>query len=186
MADATRSFQGSAQAPADEQTLGQLFASASRDFSTIIRSEIELAKAEVRQGVKGAAVGGGLFAVAGVLALMAFMMLTVSLAFGISALGLPLGWGFFIVAMVYLLVTGLLALVGLKLVTRLGPPERAIATSKESIATLKRKKSQTIEGVMVPTEPAPASVPATTPAPALPAAERAGSSGSVDRTPARV
>jgi hypothetical protein len=118
--------------------------------------------------------------VAGVLALTAFMMLTVSLAFGIRALGLPLGWAFFVVALVYLLVTGLLALIGLKLVKRLGPPERTIATSKESIATLKRQKGQTIEGTTVPP-----SVPAGTTQPALPAGERAPYNGPVGRTPVR-
>jgi hypothetical protein len=49
----------------DEQSLGQLFASASHDLSALVRSEVELAKAEIRKDVTRAATGGAMFAVAG-------------------------------------------------------------------------------------------------------------------------
>ena len=56
--------------PRQERTLGQLVASATEDISTLIRSEIALAKAEVSVQVKKAGVGGGLLAGAAVVALL--------------------------------------------------------------------------------------------------------------------
>jgi cell fate regulator YaaT (PSP1 superfamily) len=41
-----------------EESLGALFASASRDLSALVHSEIELAKAEIKFDVKNAAMGG--------------------------------------------------------------------------------------------------------------------------------
>ena len=48
--------------PGQERTLGQLVASASQDFSTILRGEIALAKSEIGAQVKKAGLGGALLA----------------------------------------------------------------------------------------------------------------------------
>ena len=47
------------------RTIGQLVADASRDVSTLVRSEIELAKAEVTGGLKVAGKGAGMLGAAG-------------------------------------------------------------------------------------------------------------------------
>ena len=54
-----------------ERTLGQLVSDASRDLSAIVRAEVALAKAEVKVEAKTAALGGAMFAVAGVVAFLA-------------------------------------------------------------------------------------------------------------------
>ena len=124
-----------------EPTLGALFSNASRDLSALVQSEIALAKSELRQDAKKGAAGGAMFAVAGVLALVALIMVSVAAAYGIAALGLHPAWAFLIVGVVYLLVAGALAFVGKNLLARLGPPERTIRSSKETAAFLKRRPS---------------------------------------------
>ncbi len=120
-----------------EPTFGQLFASASRDLSDLVRDEIELAKTELRRDVKLAATGGGMFAVAGMAAMFALMLLAVAAALGIHALGVTLGFSFLIAAGGYVLLATVIALFGLHAMTRVRAPERTIRTSRASIATLR-------------------------------------------------
>lgn len=121
-----------------ERTLGQLVAQASTDLSEIMRAEVALAKAEIRADVRNGAVAGGMFGAAGYLAVLATVLLSVAAAFGLSALGLAPGWAFLIVAVVYLLVAAVLGLVGRSRISRVGgKPERAIRTTKETIAAVK-------------------------------------------------
>ena len=124
-----------------EETLGALFAAASRDLSTLVRSEIELAKAEVRSDVKHGALGGAMFGAAAFLGLLAVILLSVAAAYGLVALGLHAGLAFLAVAGFYLLVAGILAFVGKRSVGKVGPPERTIRTSKDTAAFLKSPRS---------------------------------------------
>ena len=124
-------------AESSEPTLGQLVASASRDLTALVHHEIELAKAEIREDVKHGAKGGAMFGAAGYLALLASVLLSIAAAYGLVALGLAPGWAFLIVGAVYLLIAGVLALVGKKQVSRVKPPERTIRTTKESVSALK-------------------------------------------------
>jgi hypothetical protein len=55
----------------------------------------------------------------------------------VSALGLHPALAFLIVAFVYLVVAGVLVLIGKRLLGRAKPPRRAIETSKESVEALK-------------------------------------------------
>ena len=125
------------QTSVEQQTLGQLVASASRDLSQLIHAEIELAKSELRVDAKRAGVGAGMFGGAGFLLLVAALFLSVALAFGLAGLGLPLGVGFLIVGVLYLIVAGVFGLLGLRTVKRISPPRRTIKTVKDDIAWLK-------------------------------------------------
>jgi hypothetical protein len=128
-----------------EQSLGQLFAEASRDLSTLVHSEIELAKAEIRHDVKNAATGGAMFGAAGFIALLAVILLSIAAAYGLVAAGLHPGWAFLIVAGVYLIAAVVLALIGKQAVGKVGPPKRTIRTSKETAAFLKHPRSANAE-----------------------------------------
>lgn len=127
-------------APAEE-TLGALFITASRDLSTLVRNEVELAKAEIRVDLKNGAKGGAMFGAAGFLGVVAFILLSIAAAYGLVAAGLHPAWAFLIVAAVYLLLAAVLGLVGKKAVAKVGPPERTIRTSKETAAYLKSSRS---------------------------------------------
>jgi hypothetical protein len=122
----------------EEPTIGRLVADASRDMSGLIRSEIALAKSELKVSVKNGGVGAGLFAAAAFLGMLAIIMLSVAIAYFISMSGLHLAWSFLIVFGFYLLVAGLLAFLGIKSVKRVRAPERAIHQAQEAKTIFKR------------------------------------------------
>lgn len=127
----------------DDQTLGQLVAGASRDLSVLVRGELELAKAELKQSAITAAKGSGMFAVAAVFALLSVPLLTIALAYGLVALGVVPWLAFLIVAVFLLLVAGGLVFIGIRQMKRIKAPERTIASLEETKAMLQRAPSGT-------------------------------------------
>jgi hypothetical protein len=128
-----------------QQSLGQLFAEASRDLSALVHDEIELAKAEIRRDVKNGVTGGAMFGAAAFVALLAVILLSIAAAYGLVAAGLHPGWAFLIVAGVYLLGAVLFVLMGKRTISKVGPPQRTIRTSKETAAFLKHPRSANAE-----------------------------------------
>jgi hypothetical protein len=126
---------GGAGTPVDEQTLGELVATATRDMSLLIHQEIELAKTELGQQAARAGVGAGLLGGAGVLGLFALVLASFAGGFGFSA-GLNIGlWaGFLCMTGVYAVLAGGLAFIGIRRVKRLGGPERTSSTLKATLA----------------------------------------------------
>ena len=122
----------------DDPTLGRLVADATRDISSLVQGEIALAKSELKVSVKAGGLGIGLFAAAGLLGLLAVIMLSVAIAYFLRMTGLDLAWCFLIVFAVYLLVAGVLAFVGMKKVKQVRAPERAIHQAQETKSILKR------------------------------------------------
>ena len=120
-----------------EPTIGALVIDASRDISTLISKEIELAKSELKVSFKHGGTGIGLFAAAAFIAVLAIIMLSVAIAYFIHMTGLDLAWCFLIVFGAYLLVAALLAFVGIKQVKQVKGPERAIHQGKEIPAAFK-------------------------------------------------
>jgi len=127
------------KAATDEPTIGKLVADASRDISTLISKEIELAKSELKVSVTAGGIGIGLFAAAGFIAVLAIIMFSVAIAYFIHWAGLGLQWSFLIVFGLYLLLAGLLAVLGIKSVKKVKAPERAIAQGKQIPKALKGK-----------------------------------------------
>ncbi len=120
-----------------EKSLGELVATATKDLSVLVSQEVALAKAELKKEVAHAGKGAGMLGGAGFLGLFALIFLSISLAYAISWFGIGLGWGFFIVGMLYLVVAGVLALLGKKQLSKVGPPEKTIATVKDDVAWAK-------------------------------------------------
>jgi len=115
----------------DDPTIGKLVADATRDVSTLVRSEIALAKTELKVSVKAGGLGIGLFAGAAFIGLLAIIMLSVSIAYFIHMTGLDLAFCFLIVFLLYVLLAGLLAFIGLRKVKQVKAPERAIHQAQE-------------------------------------------------------
>jgi hypothetical protein len=124
-----------------EATLGALFADASRDLSALVRDEIELAKSEIRVDVKNGVMGGAMLGAAAFAGVLATVVLLIAAAEGLVTLGVPRPLAYLIVAVALLLVAGVLVLVGRRAVSKVGPPERTIRTSKETAAFLKKPRS---------------------------------------------
>jgi hypothetical protein len=125
----------------DDRSLGELVASATRDLSQLVHQEVELAKTELKKEAKAAGAGAGLFGGAGFAGVLALIFLSIAAAYGISWLGIGLGWGFFIVGMLYLVVAAVLGLSGKKKISQVGPPEKTLATVKDDIAWAKNPTS---------------------------------------------
>ena len=120
-----------------ERTIGQLVGDVSTDLSQIMRGEIELAKAEIKQDVTHAGKGAGMFAGAGVLALYGLGLLFLGLA---GVIAIWLGWwdGLLIMAGVLFLIAAVLGLIGNSQRQKVnGKPERAIREAKETVDTVK-------------------------------------------------
>ncbi len=125
-------------AATDDPTIGKLVIDASRDVSSLIRSEIALAKSELKVSVKAGGISIGLFAAAAFLILLAIIMFSVALAYFVHMTGLDLAWCFLIVFGAYVLLAGLLGFVGVRKIKQVKAPERAIEQAKESKSLLKR------------------------------------------------
>lgn len=126
----------------DEQTLGALVHQLSEQVPQLVRTEVQLAQAELTAKGKAAGVGIGAFGAAGVLALYAVLFLLTAAALAL-ALVVP-GWAAaLIVGVVVLVAAGVAAMVGKREVTQAVPPapERTIENVKEDVATIKGKHS---------------------------------------------
>ncbi len=122
----------------EDPTIGRLVADASRDISSLIRHEIDLAKSELKVSVKNGGTGAGLFAGAAFFAVLGIIMLSVAFAYFLSMTGLHLAWCFLIVFGAYLLFAGLLAFGGIRKVKQVRGPERAIKQAQETKSLLSK------------------------------------------------
>ncbi|MGY1738297.1 phage holin family protein [Geodermatophilus sp. SYSU D00684] len=114
-----------------DPSVGVLVQSAMADVSTLIRGEIELAKTEIGRSAKKAGISGGLFAAAGVLVAFAGIFLFIMLAELFTWLGLPRWVSYLIVTAGLLLIAGLVALIGMRMVKRIDKPERTLESLRE-------------------------------------------------------
>jgi Putative Actinobacterial Holin-X, holin superfamily III len=122
-----------------ERAMGDLLKQLAQETSTLVRQEVELAKAEVSEKGRQAGKGAGMFGAAGILGLLALGALT---AAAILALDLVVaGWlAALIVATVEGATAGLLALAGKARVQEATPPApQTVETVKEDIEWAKTR-----------------------------------------------
>ena len=122
------------------QPVGDLVKQATEQAQTLVREEIELAKAELGEKGKKAGLGAGMFGGAGLFGLFAFAALTACL---IGALDTAMSFWLaaLVVAAVYGAIAGVLALTGKKKVTEATPPvpEQTVENVKEDVAWTKQR-----------------------------------------------
>jgi Flp pilus assembly protein TadB len=117
-----------------ERPLSELLGTLAIDLSELAHEEIELAKAELTQKAKRAAVGGGMFTGAVVAAIMMLGTLTACIVAALS-LGMPVWAAALIVAIVWGIAAAVLGSKGKRNLERANPPipEQAIESTKEDI-----------------------------------------------------
>lgn len=122
----------------DEASIGELVGRLSEQTSRLARQEVELAKAELSQKGKRIGIGAGAFGGAGALGFCALGGFTATLIL-LLATALDAWLAALIVTVVYAAIAGVLALGGKKQIEEATPPapERAIASTKEDIDTVK-------------------------------------------------
>ncbi|WP_333618337.1 phage holin family protein [Dietzia sp.] len=119
-----------------DASIGDLVKNATTQVSTLVRSEIELAKTEVTEQVKKAGIGGGMFAAALVLLLLSLPPLTFMFAKLISMWMGTKTWdwfGFLIIFLVLLVLAIICALIGVIKVKAIRKPQRTM----DSVSDLK-------------------------------------------------
>ena len=94
---------------ASDASVGELLSDVTKDISTLLRQEVELAKAEVRQSAKQAAKGGSMFAGAAVAGYLTVLFLSIALWWAIGDALDSLGWSAVIVAVLWAIVAAVLA-----------------------------------------------------------------------------
>lgn len=102
-----------AEVRAENESLGDMFASFSTHLTTLLSQEVALAKAEAVDSAKKAGKGAGMFAGAAVGGFFLLMFLSLALMFALGAL-MPLGWAALIVAALWGAVAAVLAVIGKK------------------------------------------------------------------------
>jgi MFS family permease len=118
-----------------ERPLGELVKQLATETSTLVKQEIDLAKAEMTEKGKKAGKGAGIFGAAGIVGFLALSALTACLI-ALLATALDHVWlAALIVALVYGAIAGVLALTGKKEVQEATPPapEQTIETLKEDV-----------------------------------------------------
>jgi MFS family permease len=123
-----------------EKPIGDLLKQLSQETSTLVRQELDLAKAEMTEKGKKAGKGAGMFGGAGVAGLMALFALTLTAIFALDrAMD---GWlAALIVTAVWGAIAGVLALTGKKKVQEATPaaPEQTVETIKEDVEWAKTR-----------------------------------------------
>jgi uncharacterized membrane protein YqjE len=121
-----------------EQSIGALVRDVTTHVSTLIRSEVELAKAEVTTEVKKGVQGSVFFIVALVIAL--FSLFFFFFAIGeLLSIWLNRAAAFGIVFGIMLVAAGLAALIGYLRVKKIRKPERTISSLKETAEVLQHR-----------------------------------------------
>jgi uncharacterized membrane protein YqjE len=125
--------------PLSDRSVAELLKQASDQTVTLVRQELELAKAELAVKGKQVGLGAGMFGGAGVFGVYAFGALTAAI---IVALSLAVaGWlAGLIVAVVYGAIAGVLALQGKSKVNAGTPPvpEQAVQSVKDDLQSTKQ------------------------------------------------
>jgi uncharacterized membrane protein YqjE len=117
-----------------EHGTGELLKELSDHTTTLVRQEIELAKAELGEKGKKAGLGAGMFGGAGLFGLFALAALTTCIIAALDS-AMPLWLAALIVAVVYGAIGAVLALQGRNKVQEAGPPvpEQASESVKEDV-----------------------------------------------------
>jgi uncharacterized membrane protein YqjE len=123
-----------------DRPIGDLLKRLSEETTTLVRQELELAKAEVAEKGKKAGTGAGMFGGAGVAAFLGLGAITAALIAALDA-AMPLWLAALIVGLLWLAVAGVLALQGRNKVQEATPPvpEQATESVKEDVQWAKTR-----------------------------------------------
>lgn len=121
--------------------LPELLRQLSQETATLVRQEIELAKAEVKESGKKAGMGAGMFGAAGIIGFLGLAAFTAFLILVLNE-ALPAWLAALIVAVVYGAIAGVLAMRGKDKVQEATPPApQTVETVKEDVRWAKHPTS---------------------------------------------
>jgi phage-related minor tail protein len=118
-------------------SVGELLGEISGDISTLMRQEVELAKTEIKDSVSKAGKGAGMLGGAAVAGHMVLLFLSVALWWALGTTSLGLGWSGLIVAVIWAIIAGVLAVVGRSQLKAVNGVPRTAETAKKIPDALK-------------------------------------------------
>lgn len=124
---------------AESESLGDLIGEVTKDLSTLMRQELALAKAELRESATNAGKGAGMLGAAGYAAGMAVLFLSVALWAALAML-MGGGWAGLIVAALWAVIALVLFLVGRAHLKKVKGAPQTMKTLQEFPATFKRNE----------------------------------------------
>jgi hypothetical protein len=120
-----------------DSSIGELIGEVSRDLSTLMRQELELAKAEIKEEATKTGKGAGMLAGAGFAGYMVLLFCSIALWWGLSNV-MDEGWAALIVAAVWAGIGVVLYVTGRGQLRAVHPkPERTVDTLKQVPDALK-------------------------------------------------
>jgi hypothetical protein len=120
-----------------DSSVGQLIGEVTSDLSTLLRQELELAKAEVKQEATKSGKAFGMLGGAGFAGYMVALFLSIALWWGLAN-AMDEGWAALIVAALWAVIAAVLTTLGRQRLRTVNPkPERTIQTLKEVPDALK-------------------------------------------------
>ena len=102
---------GAADHQAEDRSIGEILSDVTTDLSTLMRQELELAKAELKQTATKAGTGAGLFGGAAVAGHMVLVFVSISIWWSLGML-IGHGWSALIVAVIWGIIAAVLAVTG--------------------------------------------------------------------------
>ena len=112
-------------------SVGELIGDVTRDLSTLMRQELELAKAELKQEAVKSGKAAGALGAAGLAGYMVLLFLSFALWWGLANV-MDEGWAALIVAALWAIAGAILYSVGRQRLRQVRPtPERTVDTLKE-------------------------------------------------------
>lgn len=120
-------------------SVGQIMGNISQDLSTLMRQELELAKAEVTVEAKKAGKAGGMLGAAGLAGYFTLLFASITLWWALAELlDDAEAWAALIVTVLWGIVAAVLAAMGKKKMQQVNPkPERTVETLQEAPSALK-------------------------------------------------
>lgn len=125
-----------AHVKAETSSLGDLLGEVTRDMSTLMRQEVELAKVELKQSATRAGKGAGMLAGAGVAGHFVLLFLSLALWWALGTL-IGLGWSGVVLALIWGIVAAVLASRGRKELNAVKGMPQTAETLQEIPPTLK-------------------------------------------------
>jgi hypothetical protein len=115
---------------------GELFSDVAADLSTLMRQEIELAKAEIRQSATKAGKGAGMLAGAGISGHMVLIFVSVAAWWGLGD-STGHGWSALIIGAIWLVIAAVLGLAGRREISAVSVLPQTAQTVKKIPAAAK-------------------------------------------------
>jgi hypothetical protein len=127
----------SGQPDVEGVSVGALLGEVTKDLSTLMRQELELAKVELKVEAKKAGQGAGMFGAAGFAGYMVALFLSLALMWALAS-AIPTGWAGLIVAVLWGIVGAIAFVMGRKKFQQVNPkPERTVDTLQQVPGALK-------------------------------------------------